>query len=162
MTRPRRPKEGAGSSRTPTSTSKPGGYDGFVSCECTPNLASNVTLLFSLERYGQVIEAYLPADSDVLYVERLIAPGIINTMPDKTPSFAGHGNVRRALAHRSDRGRAGARAVRRGGARPRRDHLEPEREGVRSFCDSYDELLDCVESKARAVAGTPGGARAPR
>jgi hypothetical protein len=30
---------------------------------------------------------------------------------------------------------------------------ELEREGVRSFCDSYQELLDCVRGKAEPAAG---------
>jgi transaldolase len=39
-----------------------------------------------------------PRYSDVLYVERLIAPGVINTMPEQTlRAFADHGNVERAL-----------------------------------------------------------------
>jgi hypothetical protein len=36
-----------------------------------------------------------PALSDVVYVERLIAPGVINTMPEQTlRAFAEHGNGR--------------------------------------------------------------------
>jgi transaldolase len=39
-----------------------------------------------------------PAYSDVLYVEQLIAPDVINTMPRQTlDAFAEHGNVERAL-----------------------------------------------------------------
>jgi transaldolase len=39
-----------------------------------------------------------PAYSDVLYVERLIAPRVINTMPEKTlHAFADHGDVGHAL-----------------------------------------------------------------
>lgn len=34
----------------------------------------------------------------------------------------------------------------------RRITTELEREGVQAFCDSYHELLDCIESKLRAVA----------
>lgn len=39
-----------------------------------------------------------PALSDVVYVERLIAPGVINTMPEQTlRAFAEHGNGAGAL-----------------------------------------------------------------
>ena len=39
-----------------------------------------------------------PSYSDVLYVEKLIAPGVINTMPEQTlRAFADHGNVEHAL-----------------------------------------------------------------
>ena len=30
-----------------------------------------------------------------------------------------------------------------------------EREGVRSFCSSYNELLACISSKLPALAGSP-------
>jgi hypothetical protein len=30
---------------------------------------------------------------------------------------------------------------------------ELEREGVESFCNSYDELLRCIESKLAAISG---------
>jgi hypothetical protein len=36
---------------------------------------------------------------------------------------------------------------------------ELEREGVRSFCDSYHQLFDCIEKKrgvATAVSGSSG------
>jgi hypothetical protein len=32
-----------------------------------------------------------------------------------------------------------------------------ERDGVRSFCDSYDQLLKCIESKLSVVAVAGGG-----
>ena len=77
-----------------------------------------------------------------------------------------------ARVRRSRRGRAHAR--RRPGRRrahPRRRRRRPgstsaaitaqlEREGVRSFCDSYHQLLDCIERKL--TAGAAGNrARAP-
>ena len=54
-----------------------------------------------------------PAYSDVLYVDELIGPETVNTMPAKTmDAFRDHGRVRR-LAHRgSRRGRANARRAR--------------------------------------------------
>ena len=65
-----------------------------------------------------------PAYSDVLYVEELIAPDVINTMPEATlRAFADHGDVTRALSVDARRGRArrSRRAARRG-RRPRRHH----------------------------------------
>jgi hypothetical protein len=32
-----------------------------------------------------------------------------------------------------------------------------EREGVQSFCDSYDQLLDCIEGKLGAFASAGSG-----
>ena len=89
-----------------------------------------------------------PSYSDVLYVERLIAPGVINTMPEKTlRAFADHGNVEPTSAPTS------APRERPLGRRPRRASTstrspsELEREGVQAFCDSYAELLRCIEGK---------------
>jgi transaldolase len=64
-----------------------------------------------------------PAYSDVLYVERLIAPGVINTMPEKTlHAFADHGDVARALdADLTEARRVLVQAAQAGG-RPRRGH----------------------------------------
>ena len=89
-----------------------------------------------------------PTYPDVLYVEKLIAPGVINTMPEATMrAFAGHGNVAEALD--SDVGAAeqilADAAV--AGLDLEAVTAELERDGVESFCDSYRELLDCIESK---------------
>jgi transaldolase len=92
-----------------------------------------------------------PAYSDVLYVERLIAPAAINTMPEATlRAFADHGEVEHALPI------AGAARATLGRARDAGIDLEAvtselEREGVRSFCDSYHELLGCIRAKARTL-----------
>jgi transaldolase len=269
-----------------------GGTDGFVSFECTPNLADeteatiaqalelwarlerpnvlikvpataagvpaieeltargvnvNVTLLFSVERYEQVIEAYLqglerrvdsgeplesiasvasffvsrvdtkadaqlPADSplrgriaianahraygrylkrfgddrwralheqgarpqrplwastgtkdpdypDVLYVEQLIAPGVVNTMPDKTlHAFADHGNVERALDTDLSETERILHEAEQAGLDLGQITEELEREGVWSFCDSYHALLECIRTKLADVrpAAAPG------
>ncbi len=84
-----------------------------------------------------------PSYSDVLYVEELVTPAAVNTMPEATlEAFADHGEVR-----------------------PLSDELtevpldldeitaELEREGVESFQASYDRLLEDIESRlAAAVA----------
>jgi transaldolase len=91
-----------------------------------------------------------PAYSDVLYVEELIAPDVISTMPDATlRAFADHGNVGPALD--DDAGAAKDTLRRASAAGIDLDALTAalEREGVRSFCDSYGELLDCIEAKLR-------------
>jgi transaldolase len=94
-----------------------------------------------------------PAYSDVLYVERLIAPGVVNTMPEKTlHAFADHGNVERALdtdLRDTERTLGQAQQM---GVNLQEITAALEREGVQSFCDSYDELLACIESKLTNVA----------
>ncbi|MGM0517221.1 MAG: transaldolase, partial [Pseudomonadota bacterium] len=88
-----------------------------------------------------------PAYSDLLYVENLIAPGTINTLPDKTlEAFADHGKVastlkphyeedRRVWEELADLGIDMDGAV--------RDQLLDE--GVEQFQVSFDELLEAIE-----------------
>jgi transaldolase len=99
-----------------------------------------------------------PAYSDVLYVERLIAPGVVNTMPEQTlRAFADHGDVGRALdtdPSEAERVLAGAADA---GVDLDRITAELEREGVGSFCDSYRALLECIESKLPVLGrASPG------
>ena len=98
-----------------------------------------------------------PNASDVLYVEQLIARDVINTMPQATlAAFADHGDVADAIgldAHDVDR-------VLRDGAAAGVDlpaiTRDLEHEGVRAFCDSYRELLSCIDAKLTdAASHTP-------
>ena len=116
----------------------------------------------ALERHGAQPQRPLwastgtkdPSYSDVLYVERLIAPGVVNTMPEQTlRAFADHGDVAAALD--SDVTAAERTLEEAAGAGVDLDAITSalEREGVASFCDSYRELLECIEGKLeRGVA----------
>jgi transaldolase len=89
-----------------------------------------------------------PDYSDVRYVTDLIGPDVINTMPDHTlRAFADHGTVARTVD--ADPGTAertlGAAAD--AGIDLAAITSRLERDGVRSFCDSYHQLLSCIESK---------------
>ncbi|MFN8215752.1 MAG: transaldolase [Solirubrobacterales bacterium] len=89
-----------------------------------------------------------PAYSDVHYVEGLIGPGVVNTMPESTlRAFADHGEVVDSLGdHPADAAQLLMNASAAGVDIPAIT-LALEREGVRSFCDSYRELLACIEHK---------------
>jgi transaldolase len=97
-----------------------------------------------------------PAYSDVLYVEELIAPDVINTMPEATlRAFADHGDASRDFGAST-----GAETLGRAedaGIDLAAITAELEREGVRSFCNSFRELLDCIEAKLLQTmpAGSP-------
>ena len=96
-----------------------------------------------------------PSYPDVVYVEKLIAPGVINTMPEQTlRAFADHGDVEQAL----DADPAAAQAILSSAAEEgvdlERITGELEREGVKAFCDSYDELVACIESKLGSLTAT--------
>jgi transaldolase len=94
-----------------------------------------------------------PSYSDVLYVERLIAPGVVNTMPEKTlEAFGDHGDVGRALEHDlTDATRVLAQAHE-SGLDLGQITAQLERDGVEAFCDSYRQLLDCIASKLSGLA----------
>jgi transaldolase len=89
-----------------------------------------------------------PAYSDVLYVEGLIRPGVVNTMPEATlRAFADHGDVSQTLPV-AGLANETLRRARAAGIDLDAVTAELERGGVRSFCDSYHELLACIDAKA--------------
>jgi transaldolase len=92
-----------------------------------------------------------PAYSDVLYVEKLITPHAVNTMPEATlRAFADHGDVDHALSV-AGAANAALRRARAAGIDLDAVTAELEREGVRSFCRSYHELLGCIEAKLQPM-----------
>ena len=91
-----------------------------------------------------------PAYSDVMYVEELIAPDVVNTMPEATlRAFADHGDPTRTLGDESSAAEETLRRAANAGVDLDVVTAELEREGVRSFCDSYNELLACIEAKVQ-------------
>jgi transaldolase len=97
-----------------------------------------------------------PSYSDVLYVERLIAPGVINTMPLSTlRAFADHGNVEPTLGPDLSTARGVLAAAAAEGVDLDAITSALEREGVQAFCDSYAELRRCIEGKYDALTTVP-------
>jgi len=89
-----------------------------------------------------------PGFSDVLYVEELIGPGVINTMPLQTLyAFADHGSVAETLQVDPVQAAQTLAEVAAAGIDLSAIATELEREGLDSFSDSYHELLACIESK---------------
>jgi transaldolase len=92
-----------------------------------------------------------PAYSDVLYVEELIAPEVVNTMPEATlRAFADHGEVGRSIEPDARNAEATLRRVAAMGIDLEAVTAELEREGVRSFCDSYHEAAHQHSDQALA------------
>jgi transaldolase len=93
-----------------------------------------------------------PTYSDVLYVEKLIAPDAVNTMPEVTlRAFADHGEVEPALPI-AGAAHATLRRLRDASIDLEAVTSELEREGVRSFCDSYHELLSCIRARVETLS----------
>ena len=93
-----------------------------------------------------------PAYRDVLYVEELIGPDTVNTMPRETiEAFIDHGRVERTL----DRDIEGARRVLELFAEAGVDYDDVvqtlEREGVEKFAKSFRDLFADLESKRDAL-----------
>jgi transaldolase len=99
-----------------------------------------------------------PGYSDVLYVEGLIAPGVVNTMPEATlRAFADHGNVDRALSTDQSEVERVLDQARVAGIDLDAITAELEREGVKAFADSYDELEAGIERKLTVELGARRG-----
>jgi len=90
-----------------------------------------------------------PAYPDLLYVDNLIGPDTINTMPDATvEAFEDHGTVARTVDVGADDARAHIDALSAAGIDMASVSSQLEQEGVASFSKSFDELLAALEAKA--------------
>jgi transaldolase len=89
-----------------------------------------------------------PEYRDVLYVEDLIGPETVNTMPEETiRAFQDHGEVALTLEQDIDEARQVFERVAEAGVDYEDVVVTLEREGVEKFADSFRELLDGVKSK---------------
>src|SRR5262245_833133 len=94
-----------------------------------------------------------PEYRDVLYVEELIGPATVNTMPEETiVAFQDHGNVAVTITQDIEDVRKLFNDLRAAGI----DYSDVpdtlEREGVEKFTDSLDELKQGIESKRGELA----------
>ncbi len=95
-----------------------------------------------------------PAYSDVLYVESLIGPDTVNTMPTKTlEAFKDHGKVAPTLADGLEEARKVIEAQERLGLDLKGVTDILVTEGVSSFSHSFDTLLGAVASKRTQILG---------
>jgi transaldolase len=100
-----------------------------------------------------------PSYPDVHYVQELIAPDVINTMPEATlEAFADHGDPTRGFNERPAAGAETLHEAERAGLDLGAITSELEREGVRAFADSYHDLLECIATKIQRTAqlASPG------
>jgi transaldolase len=94
-----------------------------------------------------------PEYRDVLYVEELIGPQTVDTMPIETiNAFLDHGRVQRTLDKGVDDARNAIRAVEAEGITMQQVTDELIVEGVASFGKSFDDLLETIEQERKAVA----------
>jgi transaldolase len=123
--------------------------------------------LFSGERWGRLAAAGArpqrclwastsaknPAYRDVLYVEELIGPETVYTMPLETiEAFQDHGVVAETLTQGVDEARALLGELAAAGVDYDDVVATLEREGVEKFADSFRQLRDEIEARCKAVA----------
>jgi transaldolase len=95
---------------------------------------------------------------DLLYVDNLIGPDTVNTMPDATvAAFLDHGIVARTIDRGADQARADLDALKAAGIDMADVSARLEDEGVAAFSKSYDELLQALEDKANDGKGKDDG-----
>jgi transaldolase len=94
-----------------------------------------------------------PDYRDVLYVEQLIGPETVDTMPIETiDAFIDHGEVKRTLDGDLEEARQALSDVEALGISMERVTDELINEGVASFSKSFDELIGTIESKRAELA----------
>ena len=90
-----------------------------------------------------------PAYPDTLYVDTLIGPHTVNTLPDNTiEAFADHGNLGRTIDADVAQAEADWAALIAVGVDLDDVAAKLERDGVASFQKSFDELIDALAEKA--------------
>ncbi len=93
-----------------------------------------------------------PEYRDVMYVEELIGRDTVNTMPEETiQAFQDHGRVEPTLEQGLDEARALFDRLAEAGVDYDDVTETLEREGVKKFSDSFDELLEGIRATSREL-----------
>jgi transaldolase len=94
-----------------------------------------------------------PAYRDVMYVEELIGPDTVNTMPPATiDAFRDHGVVERTVDAQVDAAERTIRALEENGVSMRDVTDKLLADGLASFQKSFDTLLSGLQTKRKALA----------
>ncbi|WP_448609138.1 transaldolase [Geodermatophilus sp. URMC 60] len=89
-----------------------------------------------------------PEYPDTLYVSELVAPGTVNTMPEKTlMAFADHGSIGTPVQKTYDEAASVMRSIADAGVDLDDVFRVLEDEGVQKFVDSWDELTESVRTE---------------
>ena len=93
-----------------------------------------------------------PAYRDVLYVEELIGPDTVNTMPLTTiERFRDHGRVLLSIEDRLLEAKAQLAALADVGIHYDQVTRQLQAEGVQKFIDSFHTLFECIDNKRKAL-----------
>jgi transaldolase/glucose-6-phosphate isomerase len=95
-----------------------------------------------------------PAYSDVVYIDELIGPETVNTMPEKTmDAFRDHGTARATITQDVEQAEAALAALDRAGISLDAITAKLVTDGVQAFCDSFDKLHGVLAEKRRRFLG---------
>jgi transaldolase/glucose-6-phosphate isomerase len=98
-----------------------------------------------------------PTYRDVMYVEELIAPDSVNTVPPQTlTAFIDHGKARLSIVEGLDEARRNMDALEKLGISMRQVTQELEDEGVKAFADAYTALLATIHQRKEAAKKQTG------
>ncbi len=93
-----------------------------------------------------------PAYRDVLYVEELIGPDTVNTMPLTTiESFHEHGRVRLSIEDQLREAKAQLATLADVGIHYDQVTRQLQEEGVQKFTDSFHTLFQCIDKKRKVL-----------
>jgi transaldolase/glucose-6-phosphate isomerase len=103
-----------------------------------------------------------PAYSDTVYVDNLIGPDTVNTVPPATlDAFRDHGNTAVTITRGLDESHAQLAELESAGISMDQVTQELEEEGVKSFADAFKILLDVVEVRRKSAASALGALADP-
>ena len=94
-----------------------------------------------------------PNYPDLIYVDTLIGPHTVNTMPPQTlQAFADHGTPARTVDQGIEQARADLAALAAAGISLDQVTDELEADGVKKFIDSFEQLLGTIEERRKQLA----------
>lgn len=103
-----------------------------------------------------------PAYPDTLYVDELIGPATVNTVPPQTlEAFRDHGTVARTLTNDLDGARRLMQDLAGVGIFIEQVAEELETEGVRAFADAFAAMMATIEARRAAAVESLGPLAAP-
>jgi transaldolase/glucose-6-phosphate isomerase len=98
-----------------------------------------------------------PAYPDTIYVDNLIGPETVNTVPPATlDAFRDHGVAASTLTRDLDQAKSAIQALEAAGISMDQVTLELEEEGVKAFADAFTQLLGTIEERRKSVVSSLG------
>jgi transaldolase len=93
-----------------------------------------------------------PNYRDVIYVEELIGPDTVNTLPPQTvDAFRDHGRVRPSIVENPAESSRHLEALAKQGIDMKQVTRQLEEDGIRLFAESYDGLIASLDQKRQAL-----------